>query len=144
METEDTARILRGVLSLGRRLRAERPQGSASLSAIGLLGTLHRLGSMPAVRLAAEERLQPQSLSRLIAALERDGLIARAPGKADRRELLISLTDRGRAALAADMGARRQWLDRAMAATLTEAERALLQQAATVMQKLADYDGDEE
>jgi len=141
MENGQTVRILRGVLSLGRRLRAERPEGSASLSAIGLLSTLHRLGSMPAVRLATEEQLQPQSLSRLLAALDRDGLIARTPGEIDRRELVIALTEHGRAALAADMRARRDWLERAMAATLTDEERERLLRASDAMLKLAGYDG---
>jgi len=141
MEDEQTARIVRGVLSLGRRLRAERPQGSVSLSAIGLLSTLHRLGTMPAVKLAAEQQLQPQSLTRLLTALERDGLISRTPGDVDRREILIALTARGLDVLAADMRVRRQWLERAMAATLTDDERAVLLTASDAMLKLAGYGG---
>jgi DNA-binding MarR family transcriptional regulator len=140
MKNEDTALIVRGVLSLGRRLRAERPQGSASLSAIAILSTLKRLGAVPAVRLATEERLQPQSLTRLILALERDGLISRAPGKADRREIVISPTRRGLKVLAEDICARREWLERAMSATLTASERALLLKASGAMLKLAGYE----
>ncbi len=140
MENEETALIVRGVLSLGRRLRAERPQGSASLSAIAILSTLKRLGPVPAVRLAAEERLQPQSLTRLILALERDGLISRAPGKTDRREIVISPTRRGLKVLAEDIRARRQWLERAISATLTASERELLLKASGAMLKLAGYE----
>jgi DNA-binding MarR family transcriptional regulator len=141
MKGEQTAPIARAVLSLGRRLRAERPEGSVSLSAISVLSTLWRLGPVPAVRLAAVERLQPQSLTRLIVGLERDGLISRTPNEADRREIIIALTRRGREVLASDIRARGEWLDRAMAATLTAAERRLLLQASEVMVKLAGYDG---
>ena len=112
-DQESTALIVRAVLSLGRRLRAERPQGSAPLSAIAILSTLNRLGPMPAARLATEERLQPQSLTRIILALERQGWIARARSGADRREITIALTKRGAGLLADDMQARRLWLGRA-------------------------------
>jgi DNA-binding MarR family transcriptional regulator len=141
MKDEQATLIVRGVLSLGRRLRAERPRGSVPLSAIAILATLRRLGPIPATRLAAEERLQPQSLTRIITGLERDGLIERTPNEADRRELLVGLTPRGLKALAADMRGRRHWLESAMVAQLTGAERALLLEASAVMLKLAGYDG---
>lgn len=139
LDRDDASLIVRAVLSLGRRLRAERPAGSASLSAIGILAGLRRLGPVPAVRLAAEERLQPQSLTRILAQLERDGLITRTPGPTDRRELVIDLTGRGLELLAADIAARRRWLERA-ASTLTDGERAALLAASTAMLKLAAYD----
>jgi DNA-binding MarR family transcriptional regulator len=137
MQDEQATQILRGVLWLGRRLRAERRQGSVPLSAIAILATLRRLGPIPATRLAAEERLQPQSLTRIITGLERDGLIERRPNEADRRELLVGLTRRGLKVLAADMRARRRWLEGAMAARLTAAERTALLKASAVMLKLA-------
>jgi DNA-binding MarR family transcriptional regulator len=140
MKTEETARIVRGVLALGRALRAARPEGSASLAAIGILATLRRRGPMTAVRLAGEERLQPQSLTRLLAGLERDGLIKRTAGAADRRERLIEPTRRGLAVLKADIQARRRWLERAMAAALTEAEQAALLEASDLLLRLAAYD----
>ena len=143
MHGNEAARIVRGVLSLGRRLRAERPQGSASLSAISILATLRRLGPIPAARLAAEERLQPQSLTRLIASLEQEGWIARVRSEVDRREIMIALTQDGDRALAADMRARRIWLERAMAATLSKAERDTLLKAAEVMLKLTGHAGDD-
>jgi DNA-binding MarR family transcriptional regulator len=138
MKNEEAALIVRGVLSLGRRLRAERPSGSPSLSAIAILGTLRRKGPMPAARLAVEERLQPQSLTRLLASLEKEGLIARTPGETDRRERLVALTEAGRDMLAADIEARSRWLGQAMAAALTPAERETLIHAAMLMAQLAE------
>lgn len=139
MDSEQTTEIVRAVLALGRRLRAERPAGSVSLAALSILATLYRLGPVPAVRLAAEEQLQPQSLTRLLAALDRDGMILRTPGATDRRELTIHLTARGLAALSADIRARRQWLDGAIAATLSAEEAEALLRAADAMLKLAAH-----
>ena len=137
MNDENASLVLRAVLSLGRRLRAERAQGSISLSAIGILATLSRTGPLPANSLAAEERLQPQSLTRLLAGLERDGLVARTRGDTDRRQTVIALTPAGRRALKADMKSRRTGLEAAAAGALTKAESAQLVAAAEPMLKLA-------
>lgn len=140
--SDDTAIIVRGILRLGRRLRAERGVGAVSLSALGMLSTLHRVGPMPAARLAKAERLQPQSLSRLIAQLERDGLIKRRPGEKDRRTLILEITAAGRQALSRDMAARRAWLEGAMWRVLVPGEREMLAHAAVAMLRLADEGGD--
>ena len=139
VEDQEAAAILRAVLSLARRLRTEQPAGGLSLSGMALLGTLSRQGPMPATRLAEAEGLQAQSLTRLIAGLERGGCIARRRSQADRREIVIALTDRGRGALADDLAARCAWLQRAMAEVLAPPERAALQQAAAAMSKLAGH-----
>jgi DNA-binding MarR family transcriptional regulator len=138
---EEAISVLRAVLALGRRLRAERPKGSVTLSAVSILGTLSRLGPMAATQLATEERLQPQSLTRILAGLEQEGLIVRARSDADRREILIALNDRGRRVLADDIHARRVWLENAIAAVLNEKERDLLFASSEAMLKLALHDG---
>ncbi len=140
--SDDTALIVRGVLRLSRRLRAERPQEGVSLSALGMLSTLHRSGPMPAARLAQAERLQPQSLSRLIAQLDREGLIKRRPGREDRRMLILEITAAGRRALSRDIAARRAWLEGAMRKVLLPGERELLAHAAVAMLRLADQGAD--
>lgn len=129
--------MLKAVQALGRRLRAERPEGAITLSVLSVLATLNRLGPVPAIRLAAEERLQPQSLTRILAGLEKDGHIARTRNAADRREMTIALTERGRQLLVEDMRARRAWLEEAMAVALDASERELVLAAAEPMLKLA-------
>ena len=136
--SDDTALIVRGVLRLSRRLRSERPASTVSLSALSLLSTLHRSGPMPAARLAQAERLQPQSLSRLIAQLDREGLIKRRPGKEDRRTLILEITEAGRRALSHDITARRVWLEGAMRKVLVPGEREMLAHAAVAMLRLAN------
>jgi DNA-binding MarR family transcriptional regulator len=134
---DPVALFLRSILALGRRVRAERPPGSLSLSGLGILGSLNRSGPLAATRLAIEERLQPQSLTRLIADLERLQLISRKRSANDRREIIITITAKGRRALLEDIAARRTWLEQAMAAVLTPGERAVISSACTVMLKLA-------
>lgn len=131
------ALIARAVLQLGRRLRAERPEGSVSLSALGILATLHRLGPLAAADLAKAERLKPQSLTRLIADLEKSGLIERQRDQIDRRQLIIGITASGRGALAHDMAARRKWLATAMERLLSDTEQRQLTRASGLMLRLA-------
>lgn len=132
------ALLLRSVLTLSRRVRAERPDGSAGLSSLGILGVLHRLGPMVATRLAAEQHLAPQSLTRIIAELERHQLISRTRSEVDARAITIAITHKGRDVLLTDIAARRAWLEKALAAALTPDERRTLLTAAPIMLKLAE------
>ena len=155
--------VRRGATRLARRLRMERPDparpapgtpdpgtpalNSTELSppelsnqALGILAHLYRRGPMTPGALAAAERLQPQSLTRTLARLERQGLVALQPDDRDRRRSLLALTDAGHQALARDMRHRDGWLAGAMARQLTPAERDLLRIAAELMDRLADAD----
>lgn len=133
----DVALIARGVLRLARRLRIEAPAGGLSTAALGLLATLHREGPMPGVALAEAEGLQPQSLTRLLAALVTGGMIERTPDPADRRNLIIAITPNGRRSLRGAMQARRRWLADALADRLSGAERDTLIAASELMLRLA-------
>jgi DNA-binding MarR family transcriptional regulator len=136
---DPVALFLRSILALGRRVRAERPPGSLSLSGLGILGSLNRHGPLAATRLAIEERLQPQSRTRLVADLERLQLISRKRSTRDRRALIIAITAKGRKALLEDLAARRSWLERAMATALTPGQRAAILEASVLMMRLAAF-----
>jgi DNA-binding MarR family transcriptional regulator len=136
-QSEEVLAILRAVHALGRRLRAERPQGGITVAGVTLLGTLRRLGVVSVVRLAEEERLQPQSLTRVLTSLEEDGLIVRLRGKVDRREMQVGITEAGLKLLKTELRIRRTWLESAMSASLTQEERGLLVAASGAMFKLA-------
>jgi DNA-binding MarR family transcriptional regulator len=139
-QADSVALIVRGVRHLARRLRAERPERSVSGSALGVLATLHRLGPMTAVALARNERLKPQSLTRLIASLAADGLIARRRDSTDRRAWSIEVTKAGRGALLHTVAAERTWLAGEMARKLSKREQQQLVSAALLMLKLAIED----
>jgi len=136
----------RGVVRLARRLRMERPappQAQPEPSNLGLsvLGHLHRRGPMTPGALAEAERLQPQSLTRTLAGLERQRLVVRRPDARDHRRSLLALTEAGARALTADMRRRDEWLAAAMARELTRAERELLRLAGDLMERLAESGG---
>jgi DNA-binding MarR family transcriptional regulator len=132
--------VRRAVGALGRRLRSERPPNSLSATKLVLLGQLYRRGPATGADLAERERIQPQSLTRVLAELVREGLISRRPDPQDGRKQLLDITPRGRAALTGDMQARDAWLAKAMEAELSDAEREVLRLAAKLMERLADVD----
>ncbi len=78
---------------------------------------------MTAVNLGQCERLQPQSLTRIIADLDERALVERRQDGNDRRQVLIGITEAGRALLQEDARRQTRWLAGAMAAGLTETER---------------------
>ncbi|MEU3336250.1 MarR family winged helix-turn-helix transcriptional regulator [Streptomyces sp. NPDC002144] len=137
----DAARIRRGVIRLNRRLRQERGDGSLSPNQLSVLGHLHRRGPSTPGEVAAAERQRPQSLTRVFAELETEGLILRAPDPTDRRQSVLSLTEAGRLAVEDDMAQRDAWLSRALG-TLGETERGVLALAAEVMERLANAEVD--
>jgi DNA-binding MarR family transcriptional regulator len=123
---------------LARRLRAERSEPAHPALELGVLAHLYRRGPMTPGALAAAERLQPQSLTRTLASLQRQRLVARQPDDRDRRRSLLAITEAGRQALGADMRQRDAWLAAAMAHGLTRAEQELLRIASDLMERLAD------
>src|SRR5262249_21430755 len=142
MQRAPAEHIVRAVLALARRLRAERPAGGPSLSAIGVLSTLPRARAVPATQLAVAERLQAPALPRIHAGLERAGWIVRKRTPADRRELWIAVTRKGERVLGDEVRARQAWLARTMASTLDPAGRATLLAAAGAMLQLAEHGGE--
>jgi DNA-binding MarR family transcriptional regulator len=135
---ENVRRIRSSVVRLSRRLRAERPADALAPTKVSVLAQLWRGGRMSAGDLADLERIQPQSLTRTLAALEADGLILRRPDELDRRQAVIGITEKGLAALSEDMQARERWLAKAMDIHLSPDERRLLADAAELMDRLAD------
>jgi DNA-binding MarR family transcriptional regulator len=132
------AGVRRGTMRLARRLRMERPAAGPPLQELSVLAHLNRSGPMTPGEIAAAERVQPQTLTRTLAELEGKGQIVRWTDTADRRRSLLSLTEAGLRALAADMRQRDNWLSLAMAEELTPTETRLLSLAAELMERLAE------
>lgn len=130
--------LRQAMAQLGRRLRAERVGHGLSRSRLSLLNLLALNGPMTASAMAAAERLQPQSLTRMLSRLETDGLIVRNPDEADRRQVRIDITPEGVAVLDEDTYRREAWLAKAMAERLTPTEREVLRLAAGLLERLAD------
>jgi DNA-binding MarR family transcriptional regulator len=72
-----------------------------SLTAVAVLGSLDRRGGQRITALAAAEGVSQPSMTQLIQRLEQRGLAERTSDPSDGRVALVSLTEQGRAALAA-------------------------------------------
>jgi DNA-binding MarR family transcriptional regulator len=119
---------------LVRRLRAEH---RLPLSHATVLARLEREGPATTSGLAAAERVRPQSMAQTVADLEAEGLVSRTPHPADRRQVLIAVTDTGRAALAEDRARREGWLAEAIATELTPEEQDVIVRAVPLLRRLA-------
>ena len=134
------AALRRSVLRLARRLRSVSPEGGMTLARLSVLRWLHLQGAMTAGQIAAADSLQPQSVTRLLAALEKEGLIARRSDEGDRRRALVTITEAGVSALRADVAYRDAWLEGVIKSRLTDRERAILMEASALLDVLADDD----
>ncbi len=131
--------IRRGVTQLARLLRRLRAAHGLSAAKLALLGHLFRAGGpLAAIDLARLESLQPQSLTRLIAELEQDGLIMRRRADDDRRQVEISIAPAGEALLKADARRQDAFLGRVMVERLTEPEIEILRLAGHLLTRLTD------
>ncbi|MCW2806135.1 MAG: MarR family transcriptional regulator [Marmoricola sp.] len=125
------------VARLSRRLRHERdPDNPLSVAALSALGILFREGECTVGTLAAHERVQPPSMTRTVNALVDDGYAVRRAHETDGRQVLVDLTDRGREIILADRRRRDAWLAQRLR-ELTPEERAVLRDAAPLIQRLA-------
>ncbi|MFL6123211.1 MarR family winged helix-turn-helix transcriptional regulator [Actinophytocola sp.] len=125
------------VARLARRLRAERPVEALSSNKIGVLSYLRRNGASSPGEIAAGERQQPQSLTRVFAELETAGLVRRSLNENDRRVAVLELTGAGAEVLRHDMAHRDTWLAAALD-ELPDLEVEVLGLAAVIMDRLAE------
>lgn len=131
------SRLRNSVAELARQLRSgsATPDGP-SIAKLSVLGQLHRHGPCSPTTLAAHERVKLQSLTRLLAELEAEGWIERAPHPTDGRQWMLSLTADGTRRLKALMRSREAALADAIGATLDADQRALLLQACELLDGL--------
>lgn len=127
-------------VSVLRRRLQQRPvegvDGNPTMPELSALVRLDRLGPATNADLAKIEQISPQSMSVTLAGLERRGLIARAADPADGRRVVLSLTDSGRAAIAAKRAVRAGQLATALAG-LDAADVAALRAAVPALERLA-------
>ena len=137
LDTAALAHDLRlAVMRFSRRLRHQRVDTSVTLTHLAALSTLKRHGRMSPGELAGHERVQPPSMTRVVVALEGMGLVTRSPHPTDGRQVVIDLTPAAEDLLGAEARAREAWLS-SMLQQLTAEERAVLREAAVIMDKLA-------
>lgn len=135
----DLAAHLRVVITrTARRLRQEAGSGlSPTLTAA--LGTIDRHGPLTPSELAAHERIQRPTATRVLARLEEQDLVVRAADPGDRRSSLVSVSPEGRALLGQVRSAKDLYLARRLEA-LPAAERAVLARAADILERALEED----
>ncbi|GAA4664925.1 MarR family transcriptional regulator [Streptomyces youssoufiensis] len=134
------------VMRLSRRLkhqplvsdggRGGRVDESLSPTEMSVLGTLARCGSATPGELARKEHVQPPSMTRIVALLEAKSLVRLEPHPEDRRQKVVTQTERAEAMLEESRRKRNAWLAD-LAGQLDDDEWATLRAAAPVLEKLA-------
>ena len=129
------------VSRLARRLRVERlmpelAEPALSDTQLAALATLERHGAMSPGDLAEHEKVQPPSMTRVIAALVDWELVTRAPHPTDRRQVILTVTPEGRSLVQRVRRRKEAWLARRLA-ELSPQERAILREAAPILEKLS-------
>lgn len=133
------ARDLRVMFSrLRRQLRGLATDGELTPSQTAVLIRLWKEGPSSASVLAGAERMRPQSMAAIVAALEQRGLIERTPDPQDLRRQLISLTATGRRRAESNRQVRDEWLARALHDRYSERERRTILDACKLLERLTE------
>ncbi len=135
-ETAVASALRLAVMRLARRLRGERSDSSLSISQIAALSTLERSGPLTPRELAAAERVQPPSMTRIAASLETAGLITRTDHPSDGRQVLLAASPDGAALVREDRRRRDAWLAQRLHGLPAE-DLDVLRRAAVVLERLA-------
>jgi DNA-binding MarR family transcriptional regulator len=125
------------LLRVARRLRAEKSDQDLSDSQFSVLAVLDRRGPLTPRALADVERVQPPSMTRTLACLLERGLVDRSSDPADRRQVIVRLSESGVLAVKETRRRREAWLARRLA-ELDPSERAVLAEASEILRRIAD------
>ena len=124
------------VTRLSRRLR-QQIEPDVTASQFSALVSIERSGPVSLGELAAIERVQPPTLTKVVAKLEELGYVTRDPDPADRRIARVRLSDVGVRFVAASRTLRNQYLaDRLQ--RFTSAELAALKHALPLFERLVE------
>jgi DNA-binding MarR family transcriptional regulator len=121
---------------VNRRLRQTRPIGETTVAQISALQSLESAGALTPRELAEAERVQPPTMTRIVARLEERGLVSRAPHPTDGRQVILSPSPEGRQLIAGYLRSRDEWLALRLA-KLTAEDRETVQRAAEILTRLA-------
>jgi DNA-binding MarR family transcriptional regulator len=124
------------VMRLARRLRQMRDDSvGLNSNQLSTMAVLLNSGDLLMGELAAAEKVQPPSMTRIVNGLEARGYVARRPHPDDRRQCLVTLSDEGRKILLANRRRRDEWLA-VRIAQLAPAERDVLREAIGILEKV--------
>lgn len=138
LDTAALAHDLRlAVMRLSRRLRSQRADTSLTLTQLAALSTLRAKGPLTPGELAAYERVQPPSMTRVLATLEGAGLVARTKHATDGRQVIVQVTDQAVGLLDDEIRMREAWLAQRMN-ELSPDDRDQLRRVSTIIERLLE------
>lgn len=124
------------VLRLARRLRQMRDDSlELNGNQLSAMSVLLNHGDLLMGELAAQEKVQPPSMTRIVNGLEERALVVRKVQATDKRQSVVSLTESGRQVLLANRRRRDEWLTRRIAELQPE-EREVLRKAVGILEKV--------
>jgi DNA-binding MarR family transcriptional regulator len=126
-------------LVIGRMARRLRQRGEPGVSAslLSALWTIERLQPVTLGELAVAERVQPPTVTRIVARLEELALVSRHADASDRRIARVRLTPAGRRLLDRTRNLRTAYLARRLR-SLGPRERSALQRAVVILSDLLE------
>jgi DNA-binding MarR family transcriptional regulator len=124
------------IMRLNRRIRRSQPLGDLTLTQLSALTSLELAGALSPRELAESERVQPPTMTKIVAKLEARGLVQRTPHPTDGRQVILAATPTGRELVREHRRARDAWLAQHLA-TLTADERETLRRAAELLDRIA-------
>jgi DNA-binding MarR family transcriptional regulator len=127
------------ILRLGRRLR-QQAVGEVTPSQLSALSTVAKHGELTLGELAAIERIAPPSMTRIAARLEDEGWLERRADTSDRRVARVAVSPAGQALLDETRTRRDAFLANRLQ-QFTDEERALLERAVPLLERLASDQG---
>jgi DNA-binding MarR family transcriptional regulator len=134
-DDELAAELRLPLIRLARLLRAQRADHTVTLTQLSAMGSLGTYGPMSAGELANHERVQPPSMTKVIASLEERGLVKREQHPQDRRQAIIAITEEGLQLLDGERRLRDAWFAQRMVG-LTPQERELLSKVVPILNRL--------
>ena len=135
-EPDLAGRLRHTIVRVARRMRRE-AGSDLSPSLTAALATVERHGPLTPSEVAKREGIQRPTTTRVLARLEEEGLVARTADLFDRRSSLVAVTEKG-SALLAEQRTRKTAFLASRLETLTPEERATLQEAAEILERVLE------
>ena len=120
------------------RVREQGVGNDLTPSQASVLLRLEKDGAVTVSSLARAEGMRPQSMSAIVAPLQKSGLLTGAPDPGDGRQTLMSLTPKCVKWLEEGRAARQDWLTTTISQKLSAQEQEKLQEALELLTRLVE------
>ncbi|WP_158800133.1 MarR family winged helix-turn-helix transcriptional regulator [Pedobacter sp. L105] len=124
-----------------RKLRKLSPADSQlSQNERSVMVLLDQHEQLLSAELAVMEKITPQSMGQLLNRLSALGLITKTDSVSDKRKVLISLSEKGKAGIQVVRNERDEWLSAAISKVCTKKEQLILMEAIGPLTKIVDLE----